>query len=164
MTPLDYSDFIVSTQGNLGILIIFSLIGGTTGSTTGGVKINRLYAFLKALKYETTRNDSGERDSKNQPILTHVSIYFLTVFIFAIVINLISEIDFGQSMYWAIQFISNTGMSLYGNDLYSDILTKSYMDQDIVSIFVSIMLIIGRIEVLLFYRFLFYTIIRFQKN
>lgn len=164
MTPVDYSDFIISTQGNLGILIIFSLIGGTTGSTTGGVKINRVHAFLKALKYEVTRNDSGEKDSKNQPILTHISVYFLTVFIFAIVINLITAIDFGQSMYWAIQFITNTGMSLYGKDLYSDILTKAYISEEIVSIVIAVMFIIGRIEVLLFYRFLFYTLVKVEKN
>lgn len=122
MTSTGFATADYTTWGSFPLIIVFilSLIGGCTGSTSGGIKVFRLqvlaavaHSHLKQLRrqhgvYVPTYQDQKISENVAMSVLTFVSLFFLVTIIIATLLTLF-ELDIVNAFAAAIAAIANTG-------------------------------------------------------
>lgn len=105
------------------VLIIFMAIGGCAGSTSGGVKIDRiiiLFRFLKNEMYRTMYPSVVRAVSFNghgmpyvivMKVLAFISLYFLVILTAGILLSAMG-VPVSQSFFFSLSAISNSGIGL----------------------------------------------------
>lgn len=105
------------------VLIIFMAIGGCAGSTSGGVKIDRiiiLFRFLKNEMYRTmypsvvravSYNGHGMPYMIVMKVLAFISLYFLVILTGGILLSAMG-VPVSQSFFFSLSAISNSGIGL----------------------------------------------------
>lgn len=163
-TGLYVDDFTLYPEQCILLLMIVALIGGSSGSTSGGIKISRLEIIYRFLKNSIgkvihpnavydVKMDGGSVDNETvQSVLTVFLMFVVTILVGTALILMIGisqptvngeEIGIIDSLGLAISSISNGGMG-FGN--FGP--TGSFADlQDSLKIVLMVMMWIGRLEV-----------------
>ncbi|MCK4968186.1 MAG: TrkH family potassium uptake protein [Candidatus Aenigmarchaeota archaeon] len=105
------------------ILIVLMIIGGGAGSTSSGIKLNRLVIILKSIKWSLHRiryprhiisrkvGDTSYEDSVISEIFKFIALYFLFI-LFGIFIFLQQGYTLEQSIFQPVSAIGNGGLSV----------------------------------------------------
>lgn len=108
----------------LAILFLATFIGGCAGSTTGGIKINRLFVFVKIImsffnrlisphKVIKVRYGSAElSQAVMQSVLFYISLYFISL-LFGTLALVMTDMPFDVALMAAQESLSNTGIMLF---------------------------------------------------
>ena len=141
-------------NNNIPTIVIITLvfIGGFYGSTSGGIKIDRLIEMMKIASRELSLlirpnlvfSEKHERDNKIASLYwAYFFTYILAFVIIALVLS-INEITFEQSLIVAAATITNSG-NIILNNLDSNLLISF---DDKYKLFLSFSMILGRLEIL----------------
>lgn len=107
------------------VMLIFMAVGGCTGSTSGGAKIDRFIIFFKFLKNEMYRtmypsavktvtvNGKGTSYVIVMKVLAFIALYFLVIFIGGFLLTVLG-VSFDDSFFYSLSAISNAGMEVQG--------------------------------------------------
>ena len=138
---------------DLSLFMILMFIGGSAGSTSGGIKISRLIITLKALFNEIRQEVHPNavytvRYDKNglNPEIVHSAMVVVTAFVVAagvgtVLFNTIYTLD--ESVFISITMITNTGTGS------GDVLFNTYADMPVWMKLVSCgLMFLGRMEIL----------------
>ena len=138
---------------DLSLFMILMFIGGSAGSTSGGIKISRLIITLKALFNEIRQEVHPNavytvRYDKNglSPEIVHSAMVVVTAFVVAagvgtVLFNTIYTLD--ESVFISITMITNTGTGS------GDVLFNTYADMPVWMKLVSCgLMFLGRMEIL----------------
>ncbi|WP_423793154.1 TrkH family potassium uptake protein [Methanocaldococcus indicus] len=138
LTSTGFTTFNISTLSNfsLYLLVFVMLIGGTTNTTTGGVKIIRFLVILKTVYYEIKKHfypksavfyeKLGNEELKIESIreaFTMFILYLGTSFIISLYL-IYAGINPLCAIFDGVSFVSNIGLSLGAVNLNSPILAK----------------------------------------
>ncbi len=139
---------------DLSLFMILMFIGGSAGSTSGGIKISRVLITLKALFNEirqevhpnavyTVRYDgSGVSREAVHSAMVVITAFIVVTGVGAALFNTNTELDFGNSVYLSVAMITNTGTG-------SGILFSNYADMPAWCKLLSCALMfLGRMEIL----------------
>ena len=139
---------------DLSMFMILMFIGGSAGSTSGGVKISRVLITLKALFNEirqevhpnavyTVRYDgSGVSREAVHSAMVVITAFIVVTGVGAALFNTNAELDFGNSVHLSVAMITNTGTG-------SGILFSNYADMPAWCKLLSCALMfLGRMEIL----------------
>lgn len=137
---------------DLSLFMILMFIGGSAGSTSGGVKISRVLITLKALFNEirqevhpnavyTVRYDkNGVSHEAVHSAMLVITAFLVVAGVGAALFNTILELD--DAVYLSVAMITNTGTG-------SGILFSNYADMPVWSkLFSCILMFLGRMEIL----------------
>ncbi len=138
---------------DLSLFMVLMFIGGSAGSTSGGIKISRLIITLKALFNEIRQEVHPNavytvRYDKNglNPEIVHSAMVVVTAFVVAagvgaVLFNTIYTLD--ESVFISITMITNTGTGS------GDVLFNTYADMPVWMKLVSCgLMFLGRMEIL----------------
>jgi len=141
-------------NNNIPFIIIMTLvfIGGFYGSTSGGIKIDRVVEMVKISSRELNllvrpNLVFGESVNRDNKVASLYWAYFFTYILVFVVITLVlstNNMTFEQSLMIAIATITNSG-NIILNTLDANVL--SYID-DKYKLFLSFSMITGRLEIL----------------
>jgi len=132
--------------------IILTLVGGSTCSTAGGIKISRLSSVISYITVELYHLAhpreilSKERWVKSEQIYLvslSIIIYLFIIFVFSLFYTLL-DLDFKDSVFIVISLITNSGIGLL--ELVS---IQYYPESNIEAIIAVIVMLFGRIEAIL---------------
>ena len=139
---------------DLSLFMILMFIGGSAGSTSGGIKISRVLITLKALFNEirqevhpnavyTVRYDgSGVSREAVHSAMVVITAFIVVTGVGAALFNTNADLDFGNSVYLSVAMITNTGTG-------SGILFSNYADMPAWCKLLSCALMfLGRMEIL----------------
>lgn len=102
-------------------MLIFMVIGGCAGSTSGGAKIDRFLIFFKFLNNEMYRtmypsavrtvtvNGKGTSYVIVMKVLAFLALYFLVIFIGGFLLTVLG-VPFEKSFFYSLSAISNAGI------------------------------------------------------
>ncbi len=119
--------WLIRSQSSLLILALLMLIGGSAGSTSGGIKINRFLIFVKTLLWKIRKLAMPEnailvRKFEGKPIQSKLAesilLFSLTYILFIIIGTIILTLTgypVFNSMFEVISAQSNAGLSLITN-------------------------------------------------
>jgi trk system potassium uptake protein TrkH len=155
MTTTGFASIDYSTWGNIAVAIVFMamIVGGTAGSTAGGVKVIRYIIYFKNISLEITK--SLKPDSivsifiDNKPIKSSLissifgffSLYILTVFV--VMVYLYARgLDEMTAISTAMATVGNVGPGFSLTGPAENYAFFSWYDK----IILSIAMIIGRLE------------------
>jgi len=137
------------------ILFMLMVIGGCSGSTSGGLKVFRVAAALKLVYHNIEKsfrtklvrpallNGKALNENTALSILIFVSLYALIFFAGVILVSLFdSEMSFAGTMSAVIASLSNIGVGLAEVGAYAD---YSHLS-DVSKLVLGFLMIIGRIE------------------
>lgn len=108
------------------VMLIFMVVGGCAGSTSGGAKIDRFIIFFKFLNNEMYRtmypsavrtvtvNGKGTSYVIVMKVLAFLALYFLVIFIGGFLLTVLG-VEFDESFFYSLSAISNAGM---GTDVH----------------------------------------------
>lgn len=134
------------------VMLTLVLIGGFYGSTSGGIKIDRLMEMIKLsfrelnllIRPNLVYGEAVERDSKIASLYwAYFFIYIISFSIITLIIS-INDISFEQSFMLAAATITNSG-NIILNNLDTNLLSQI---DDRYKIFLSFSMILGRLEIL----------------
>lgn len=103
------------------VMLIFMVIGGCAGSTSGGAKIDRFLIFFKFLNNEMYRtmypsavrtvtvNGKGTSYVIVMKVLAFLALYFLVIFIGGFLLTVLG-VPFEKSFFYSLSAISNAGI------------------------------------------------------
>ena len=132
--------------------ILLTLIGGSTCSTAGGIKVSRLtsvvnYIFIElyhlAHPREILSKEKWVKSEQISLISLSIIIYIFIIFVFSLFYTLI-DLDFKDSIFIVISLITNSGIGLL--ELVS---IQYYPDSNIEAIVAILVMLFGRIEAIL---------------
>ena len=139
---------------DLSLFMILMFIGGSAGSTSGGIKISRVLITLKALFNEirqevhpnavyTVRYDgSGVSREAVHSAMVVITAFIVVTGVGAALFNTNADLDFGNSVYLSVAMITNTGTG-------SGVLFSNYADMPVWCKLLSCALMfLGRMEIL----------------
>lgn len=124
------------------------------GSTSGGIKIDRIVLLIKEIKYrlknvmhptsisEVRVNRRVIKQDELMPHILYTSL-FLLVFLLSVVVNLLMESDSGHAFYGTLSCLTNVGPSIGDLGTYG-----SYsMEPAGVKVMYTIDMFLGRVEI-----------------
>ena len=137
-----------------GVIIVGSLVCGCSGSTSGGIKIDRVWFALKGTsemfkslshpnKYDYVRMDGNtKRGDEVSSVISFIMLYMVVV-VFAMVIYTLSGMDFLTGLSASIACIGNVGpgfgvIGSMGN--YAGL-------SDFLKLFSTALMLLGRLEI-----------------
>ena len=132
--------------------ILLTLVGGSTCSTAGGIKVSRLtsvvnYIFIElyhlAHPREILSKEKWVKSEQISLISLSIIIYIFIIFVFSLFYTLI-DLDFKDSIFIVISLITNSGIGLL--ELVS---IQYYPDSNIEAIVAILVMLFGRIEAIL---------------
>jgi len=150
-TTCDYMTWPVQT---ITLIVLLMFGGGSTGSTTGGIKFMRLIIMAKNIKNELKRavhptavvpvkyNNKSLMPADASNVLTFVAFYVLILIIGMLIISM-TGCELEDAFGLAVNSIGNVGISIgnYGpSGSISDL-------SDIAKITMSLLMLIGRLEI-----------------
>ena len=103
------------------VMLIFMVVGGCAGSTSGGAKIDRFIIFFKFLNNEMYRtmfpsairtvtvNGRGTSYVIVMKVLAFLALYFLVIFVGGFLLTVLG-VDFDESFFYSLSAISNAGI------------------------------------------------------
>jgi len=137
------------------ILFMLMVVGGCSGSTSGGLKVFRVAAALKLVYHNieksfrtklvrsTLLNGKALTESTSLSILIFITLYVLIFFAGVIVVSIFdNEMSFAGTMSAVIASLSNIGVGLAEVGAYAD---YSHLS-DVSKFTLGFLMIIGRIE------------------
>lgn len=134
------------------VFLILMFIGGSSGSTSGGIKISRAIIILKAMfneirlvvhpnaVYEVKFDKQGLYTGRVRSSMILLVIFMIVAFFASMIFNNILELD--ESMFVAISLITNTGTSI--GSLASDFNSLPVWAK----LFSCLLMFLGRMEIL----------------
>ncbi len=139
---------------DLSLFMILMFIGGSAGSTSGGVKISRVIITVKSLFNEIRQEvhpnavytvryvGSGVSREAVHSAMVVITAFIVVTGVGAALFNTNAELDFGNSVYLSVAMITNTGTG-------SGILFSNYADMPAWCKLLSCALMfLGRMEIL----------------
>lgn len=135
------------------IMLIFMVIGGCAGSTSGGAKIDRFIIFFRFLKNEMYRtmypsavktvtvNGRGTSYVIVMKVLAFIALYFLVIFIGGFLLTVLG-VPFDESFFYSLSAISNAGI---GTEVQQGVSCFS-MIPDAAKWILSFVMLTGRLE------------------
>ncbi|MCQ2162483.1 MAG: hypothetical protein MJY86_04310 [Bacteroidales bacterium] len=136
------------------LLLFVGLWCGMAGSTSGGIKIDRVVLLVKEIQYrlknvmhptsisEVRINRRVIKQDELMPHILYTSL-FLLVFLLSVVINLLMESDSGHAFYGTLSCLTNVGPSIFDLGTYG-----SYsMEPAGVKVMYTIDMFLGRVEI-----------------
>jgi trk system potassium uptake protein len=136
------------------ILLIVGVIGGCTGSTSGGIKVFRVQVFYKILKHHFLKilyphlvanikcDGRDISESLTQSVVILVMLYFLFL-MFSTLIVTVSGFDLSEAISVSVAILSNGGM--IATEYGSSTSIISNMPQYVRGSF-TLLMILGRLE------------------
>lgn len=103
------------------VMLIFMVVGGCAGSTSGGAKIDRFIIFFRFLKNEMYRtmypstirtvtvNGKGTSYVIVMKVLAFLALYFLVIFVGGFLLTVLG-VPFNESFFYSLSAISNAGI------------------------------------------------------
>ncbi len=150
--PDEFVKWISTAQPALIMLAFLMIIGGSAGSTSGGIKLSRFIVLMKTLYWKTkkillprsavfVRKFEGKTLSHDEVenILFFILVYILFIFIGSLVLTM-TGYSFTESFFEVVSAQSNSGLSL---------ITSASMP-GIAKLMLIINMIIGRLEIIPF--------------
>lgn len=136
------------------LLLFVGVWCGMAGSTSGGIKIDRIVLLIKEIKYrlknvmhptsisEVRVNRRVIKQDELMPHILYTSL-FLLVFLLSVVVNLLMESDSGHAFYGTLSCLTNVGPSIGDLGTYG-----SYsMEPAGVKVMYTIDMFLGRVEI-----------------
>ena len=139
---------------DLSLFIVLMFVGGSSGSTSGGVKVSRVIITVKALfneirqqvhpnaVYTVRYNGEGISHEVAHTAMVIVFAFLFVVAIGAAIFNIDQSLTLGDAVYLSVAMVTNTGTG-------SGILFSNYADMEVWAKLVSCALMfLGRMEIL----------------
>ncbi|MDN5247965.1 MAG: TrkH family potassium uptake protein [Wolbachia endosymbiont of Tyrophagus putrescentiae] len=174
LTSTGHSTYSNLNWGLISVLTFFlTFIGGCSGSASGGIKIFRIVVMLKSIKnYFNTIlsedacnavkfNKRNLESDEVHTVLIFFAVYILTFAASSVIMSYLSNADFITSISAVSAMLTNSGpgfSSLIGpSGNYS-----SFSNE--VKLFLSFLMLIGRLEILPVYFCIYYMMTSYRKN
>ncbi|MDD2427871.1 MAG: potassium transporter TrkG, partial [Eubacteriales bacterium] len=137
------------------LLLLAMMIGGSAGSTAGGLKVSRVVVYIKSVREQMSKTREprqvsavrmdGEilHESMKQSVLRYLCIYLMFLFLGTLLISLDGP-DLTTSLSQAVTALNNVGPSLGATGPASN---YSQLN-DFSKIVMSLLMIVGRLELL----------------
>ena len=139
---------------DLSLFVVLMFVGGSSGSTSGGVKVSRIIITMKALfneirqqvhpnaVYTVRYNGEGISHEVVHTAMVIVLAFLIITGIGAAMYNIDDDLTLGEAVYLSVAMISNTGTG-------SGLLFDNYADMEVWAKLVSCALMfLGRMEIL----------------
>ncbi len=135
------------------VMLIFMVVGGCAGSTSGGAKIDRFLIFFKFLNNEMYRtmypsavrtvtvNGKGTSYIIVMKVLSFLAFYFLVIFVGGFFLTMLG-VPFEKSFFYSLSAISNAGI---GTEVQDGVSCFS-MIPDAAKWILSFIMLTGRLE------------------
>ena len=139
---------------DLSLFVVLMFIGGSSGSTSGGVKVSRVIITVKALVneirqqvhpnaiYTVRYNGEGISHEVVHTAMVIVLAFLIIVGVGAAVFNIDDNLTLGDAVYLSVAMVTNTGTG-------AGLLFSNYADMEVWAKLVSCALMfLGRMEIL----------------
>ncbi len=157
MTTTGFTSYDYNLWGEFALTIMFliSVIGGCTGSTTGGIKIFRYQVLYKTARYQILKliqphgvfrfqyNGKSVSDAVSSAVMSFFILFCLCFFVVAILLAL-TGLDFVTSMSGAASALANLGPGL--GDIIGPAGNYATIN-DVAKWILSFAMLIGRLEI-----------------
>ena len=153
MSTVDYTTH-WSSFLDLSLFVVLMFVGGSSGSTSGGVKVSRVIITIKALfneirqqvhpnaVYTVRYNGEGINHEVVHTAMVIVLAFLLVVGAGAAIFNIDRALSFGEAVYLSVAMVTNTGTG-------AGILFSNYADMyGWAKLLSCVLMFLGRMEIL----------------